>query len=335
MNISRKILIPVFATSLGLSIIGGLTGAVAWYQYNSKVSVSFVGASVADTGVLQIKEGADGSWTRDVKNDKLDPFRPMTFGKTSVDGVPANGWMNPEAGAGNGYYESVEAGTDGTGEMNGWLKAEKGKQYVQFDLYFNAFQTDDTAEAGKGYKPVARNVYLSKYLLRCIDANGNELDDKVAADAMRIQFDIDDNEHLILANDVSTTKLYGPLDLDGSGTADKYHKNPFNVLPTGAQDGNEIVYGVDQETQTTVDIDDYVVVEDKQANNGAQSALFATKGKKDEFTHVVITIWLEGWAMLDSENGRAEWNAFTSAGYDVQVALQFTTGIFRGNDLSN
>ena len=342
MKLNKKLLVPVFATAMGLSVMGGLGGAVAWYQYNSKVTTSFVGTSVADTGVLQIKEGANGAWTRDISRNKLSAIRPITFGYTQTAGeaFPEDGWMNPEAGAGNGYYSPVEAETDGTGEMVGWQKAVKGTDYVQFDLYFNAYQTDETEEENKGYTPVARDVYLSKFLVRCLDTTtGAVLDDKVAANAIRIQFDVasDNNKHILLANDEGTTNLFGQLDLDGSGTADRYHKNPFNVLPSGegVQDGATITYGKKDEVQTFEKLSTYQNVNDSQENPGnGVKPLFKTKGSRTEFTHVVITVWLEGWAMLDSTNGRAEWNPFTSAGYDVQVALQFTTGIFRGSDLS-
>ena len=51
---------------------------------------------------------------------------------------------------------------------------------------------------------------------------------------------------------------------------------------------------------------------------------------------VTVTVWLEGWEALkinatDSSN---VWNPKFSAGTDVQLGLQFDTGIFRGADLN-
>ena len=100
MKINKKVLVPVFATAMGLSVIGGITGAVAWYQYNSKVSTSFVGTSVADTGVLQLgrKElvvddngdavdaDSDGHqdetivWGREFTKGNAEHLIPVTFG---------------------------------------------------------------------------------------------------------------------------------------------------------------------------------------------------------------------------------------------------------------
>ena len=92
MKFNKKVLIPVCATAMGLSAIGGIAGAVAWYQYNSKVSASFVGASVADTGVLQIghKENAnsDISWGRDFyAGDDAAKLVPVTFGALEAGNV--------------------------------------------------------------------------------------------------------------------------------------------------------------------------------------------------------------------------------------------------------
>ena len=66
---NKKIIIPLFSTIAGLSLIGGTSGAVAWYQYNTRVTTSFVGTSVADSGILQIGYKANStspiSWGRD------------------------------------------------------------------------------------------------------------------------------------------------------------------------------------------------------------------------------------------------------------------------------
>ena len=62
MKINKKVLIPLFATAMGLSVIGGVSGAVAWYQYNTKVQASFMGVTTADGGVLQIKKSTDTAW---------------------------------------------------------------------------------------------------------------------------------------------------------------------------------------------------------------------------------------------------------------------------------
>ena len=99
MKINKKILIPVFATAMGLSALGGISGAVAWYQFNTKVEASFVGASVADGGSLLISKDNGTSWDRSIvfadqaANKKL---HPCTFGAMTATGaLPSNAYKHP------------------------------------------------------------------------------------------------------------------------------------------------------------------------------------------------------------------------------------------------
>ena len=121
MKMNKKIIIPLFSTIAGLSLIGGTSGAVAWYQYNTRVTTSFVGTSVADSGVLQIGYKAEGSssiaWGRDnyetgsTNDNKLEP---VTFGALGTgNALPSTAYANPEAG--KGLYSQ-------------WVAATKGKQ---------------------------------------------------------------------------------------------------------------------------------------------------------------------------------------------------------------
>ena len=336
MKISKKVLIPVFASAMGLAVIGGVSGSVAWYQYNSKVTASYIGVSTADTGVLRIREGASGAWGRAVDKGRTgNVLKPTTFNYDEITSLydMEHGWGTPEAGAGNAealnrsgsYYEGQDyvpasGSTAETLGYAGWI--EDNDAYAQFDLYFDAYQTDATNEDDDGYTHVVRSVYLSNYKVECLTA------DKIADEAIRIQLDVYDDsdeiaEQIILSKSGDDTNLYGALDLDGSTTPDNYHKTPFNDVPE-ALDGQPIEYGIHNKVQEVDAISDYA---------SASNALFTTTGEKDSFVHVRITIWLEGWALLNSAT-KAEWNPFETAGCEVQVGLEFTTGIFRDTDLN-
>ena len=81
MKISKKVLIPVFATAMGLSVIGGISGAVAWYQYNTKVTASFMGVTSADGGVLQVSDDNGSTWKRDIDfGSATSKLHPVTYG---------------------------------------------------------------------------------------------------------------------------------------------------------------------------------------------------------------------------------------------------------------
>lgn len=344
MKINKKVLIPVFATAMGLSVIGGVSGAVAWYQYNSKVTASYIGVSTADTGVLRIREGASGSWGRAVDKGDENTLKPVTFDKSATDATKfdvSKAWTTPEAGAGNAealghgsYYEGQDyvpanGTTPETKGYAGWVQAGS-TDFAHFDLYFDAYQTNAN-EDDAGYTHVARPVYLSNYILRSLDENGDVVTTKLAEEALRIQFDIyNDSDvltsQIITGKTAGSTSLCGALDLDGNNSADKYHATPFNDVTTGTSglDGTEIEYGLHGASQTVTALSGY---------NSSSNALFSTSGVEAKPVHVGITIWLEGWALLNSAT-RAEWNPFQTAGCSVQVGLEFTTGEFRGNDLS-
>lgn len=343
MKINKKVLIPVFATALGLSVIGGVGGAVAWYQYNSKVTASYIGVSTADTGVLRISENQGSTWTRAVDKGSNNTLKPVTFEKDASDKFDmSKGWTTPEAGAGNGlglgsYYEGKDyvPASGSAAEQKGyagWIKADS-TAFAQFDLYFDAFQVnpDEATQASEGYKHVARPVFLSNYILRSLDSNDQVITTKFAEEAIRIQFDIynasgEVAQQIITGKAEGTTALNGKLDLDGSGAVDKYHATPFNNVTTGegGLDGQEIEYGIHGANQSVKALGSY---------NSASNALFSTSGDEAKPVHVKISIWLEGWALLNGAE-RAEWNPFEAAGCKVQVGLEFTTGEFRGTDLS-
>ena len=373
MKINKKVLIPLFATAMGLSVVGGISGAVAWYQYNSRVSASFAGASVADTGVLQIGHlekvfdqngdpvdaDSDGHqdeemvWGRDFYDQvNTNHLIPVTFGELVDDDTDANNVLHnclpdvayayPEAGAGEGYTN--------------WVAAEKGKDYVQFDIYFRSYQANASEE--EGFELVARDVFLSDYI--CESVTGG----KVAQDAIRIHLAVEGQDGRLLSlneykddaqNNKEALNLYGNLDLDKNSEADTYHQTLFNQdlgndhNGDPIQDGDLIWYGNYGEIQETNALDD-VKTERADINNrtesmprqgetGYENKILTTS--TSDAVKVTVTIWLEGWELLKTGEDEtshedikaAEWNPYFSAGTDIQVGLQFDTGMFRGSDL--
>lgn len=373
MKTSKKIIIPFFSTVVGLSLAAGIGGAFAWYQYNSQATASFVGSSVADTGVLQIGwKTIDDKGTVDTADDEevmhwgkdfaqtgpKAKLTPVTFGglltddsdpqnvKTNV--LPQQAYAYPEAGAAAGY-------NIGTNTQPGWVAAEKGKQYAQFDVYFRALAPDQTSQGDEneqikaGYSLVERNVYISDYICKSVENN------KVADEALRIHLDIEDGENRLLSKTaVNNLPLSGGLDLDQNGENDKAVITAWRDLESYGVDehgdpiydeGDELVYGIDGQTQST---DGLNVVKQARDENGKMPAQGAAGFNKKILTtstqkpiRVTITIWLEGWELLktgvDSTSGEDVksniWNPQYTDETDVQVGLQFDSGIFRGEDL--
>ena len=345
MKTSKKIIIPFFSTIVGLSLAAGVGGALAWYQYNSQTSASFIGTSVAKTGTLQLGYMVDDDgdsatpavlkWGTDFYRDG-DDLVPVTFGALDETdkslGAKAYAYPTPEAGYQAGYA--------------GWEEAEEGKHYAQFDLYFRALQTDKNAAGDEtngikpGYKLVERDVFLSDYVFECADNT------KVADEALRVHLDVEDGTNRLISKTAHAAaaplNLYGPLDLDGNGEDDVYTKSLFHDIPTGKQAGDTIEYGVKDDTQVTEAISG--LKQERDATTGKMPASTDTNYSKrilrtstTKNIKVTVTIWLEGWEALKvaaDESKDTIWNAKYSAETDVKVGLQFDTGIFRDADLA-
>ena len=365
MKTSKKIIIPFFSTVVGLSLAAGIGGAFAWYQYNSQATASFLGTSVADTGVLQVGwktiddkgtvDTADDEeimhWGRDyVQTGAAAKLTPVTFGQLGANNaLPEKAYAYPEAGCGTGYEGR-------------WAEAEAGKQYAQFDLYLRALVPDaaepgdSTNQISEGYKLAERNVFISDYVCKTVTAN------KDMAAALRIHIAPEGQDARLLSRDAheydpsadpvvdNRLSLYGPLDLDQSGEPDKAIKTAFKDLEDYGkwdddgdpstpevyyQEGETIIYGKQGDKQATEALSDIKQVRLADGTMPTSSDKKILTTSTSGAVKVTVTIWLEGWEFLKksaTENSQ-EWNPKYTADADVQVGLQFDSGIFRGDDL--
>ena len=358
MKVNKKVLIPVLSTAMGLSTIGGIAGAVAWYQYNSKLTASFVGASVADTGILQIgyKESptSDISWGRDFfAGGDAAKLVPVTFGTLKSDGtLSEKAYAYPQSGCGEGYVGHDYTENDKVDhKIDGWIEAEEGKQYYQFEIYLQAYQTVSSKK--EGYKLVERDVYLSDFILKSVEQ------EKEAEEALRVHIDVEGQEKLLLSknahNGTSKLALFDKLDLDRNGENDQYHKSLFNdsLRAYGVDDqgnaihadGEEIIYGEKDKYQETKSLPDFKKSRDADGKMSEEldKRILRTRTDEDNPVKLTITVWLEGWELLntgelDTNDDPIKsniWNPYYSAGTEVQLGLQFDTGKFIEDDLAD
>ena len=311
MKFNKKIAVPFLSTAMGLSLIGGVGGAVAWYQYNSRVTASFIGTSVADTSVLQIGTKASESdpivWGRDVvsgtEND--NKLAPVTFGKLLTNDVlPEKAYAYPEAGKGD--------------YTTGWQVAAVGKEYVQFTVYLRAMVPDATKQ--DGYVQGVKDVYLSEVVLE--DATTG----KSVQDALRVHLGFENNEgtnRLISKTAVSNLALSGKLDLDQDGVDDKTGGYAWEQ----GRD-TDVIYGINGDTQTTLGISDIVQARDTDGympRTANDKLICQTKANGE--TKIVITVWLEGWHQLGATGSESNiWNPNKTAAASVHVGLKFDIG---------
>ena len=350
---NKKIMIPLFATVVGLSVVGGISGAVAWYQYNTRVNASFIGTSVAESGVLQITDDYEDSdsWTRDVYAPNADKMAPVTFGATDTepDGegkvyMKKNSRLPENSGVRGGQaYAYPEAGK---GPYEEWQTVKVGKEYVQQTIYLRALEVDSSASG-----PLVQSseeVYLSNIVLEGVTENKTDI-----GKALRLHLDILNHKTdgtdeyikslLISAEGTTDLKLFGALDLDADGNEDKK-----GGMAWDADKDNPVVYGRNKAYQEAYSIADIKAVKYTQSESEAgtipsgkevgdfkfadatQQALqkIATTPASGAIK-IVATVWLEGWEELPVGTGSdvsSLWDATKTGNTTVHVGMTFDVG---------
>ena len=289
MKISKKVVVSALSTTMAVAFVAALTGTVAWYQFNTRVSTTTIGTNVADTGALQISTD-EINWGRDlITKDLVNPvdpsgieFTPVTFGAMNRDGsIPSQAYMKPEASE-NGYA------TNPGSYAEVYQPAEANKQYIQYTVYIRAQEVNNVSG---GVEQVEKDVFLS-------DITFQDVDGQVAS-GLRAHLAIDtdgngkDDKFLLLSKDgVTDLQLSGVLDLDGNGNADHVGGPEWN-----ANRDNLVIYGNEGEVQNADAASAWKV---NRESNGSIDAV-ANASKKlfttlsDKNVKVKVTLWMEGW----------------------------------------
>ena len=283
MKISKKIIVSALSTTMALGFVAALTGTVAWYQFNTRVSTTLIGTNVADTGVLQISTD-EVNWGRDLITKDLVhheiEMTPVTFGELNADGsLPAQAYMKPEASE-NGVVGAANAGK----YASVYRPATANTDYIQYTVYIQALEANNG-----GMEKVAKDVYFSNITLE--DNMGGTL-----IKGMRIHLSIDDGtstKNLLLAKqEVKDLALSGVLDVDGNQVADQVGGPEWNV-----DRDNIVFYGNNGDRQDAEALDNWVVANRDDLNslnaNIAGKKLFTTSTSGS--VEVTVTLWVEGW----------------------------------------
>ena len=349
---NKKIMIPLFATVMGLSLAGGIGGAVAWYQYNTRVNASFVGLSVAQSGVLQITSNYDDddSWTRDVYAPNADKMAPVTFGATDIEPneegkvyMKKTSRLPDNAGVRGGQaYAYPEAGK---GPYEDWQTVKVGKEYVQQTIYLRALKVDSSANG-----PLSRaseSVYLSNIVLEGATTNKTDI-----GKALRLHLDILNHKTdgtdvhlkslLISANETADLPLFGNLDLDADGSDDTvggmaWTQDKDSVVTYGRSEAYQETYGINQikaEKYTKNDETNHSIPEGKEVGDFKFASDSEELLKRIAITpetgaiKIVATVWLEGWEELSVGNNETStiWDATKTGDATVHVGMTFDVG---------
>ena len=288
MKINKKLLVPVFATAMGLSVMGGIGGAVAWYQYNTKVSASYMGVTTADGGVLQVSSD-DSHWDRDLYfGGEESKLHPVTFGDLGTQLVLGNARKHPHAGV---------------ADPTQWDLATVDEDYYQFSIFVKALKLEDGE-----YKQKAVNVFLDDFVLEAVTENKTDV-----GSALRVHFDVAGGSKYLISPTAITGEecpLFGKLDLDKSGAVDKVGGYQWEE-----NYNQDLIYGNNEKYQVTTGANTLV---------SNQQALFQTSAEAS--VKITITIWLEGWQKIGSgEAASAIWDSTRDSGSTVHFGLKLST----------
>ena len=124
-------IIPAFALLAGASLVGSISGTIAWYQYSTRTNVSYIGTSAGTIGNLQVRL-AGGDWGTQISIQDVEDYllaqgigqkvEPVTPGALAKDGSlfkaswkqsasASTGTVAPDDGEGSegDYYYDTQA----------------------------------------------------------------------------------------------------------------------------------------------------------------------------------------------------------------------------------
>ena len=224
MKVNKKnVIIPTLMLSVGLGLVGSISGTVAWYQYSTRVQAAFLGTSVKGDNVNMELKINNGAWKQSYTTNELaseivsNEMKPVTTGELAKDAeLPATFRRNP-------VYQYAATNT--------WKPAVVNEDYVQFKLSFRVKDIDGSDTVSY----VDKDVYLVDLTIK--DAtNGLDL-----SDAVRVHLATDDTKAL-MAKTATATDVFGALDLNNDGEYDQEEGYEWDTV-------NDLVYGDENKQQ--------------------------------------------------------------------------------------
>ena len=298
---------------MGVSLVGAISGTVAWYQYSTRSTVSFVGTSVATSENLLVSlTGDENDFVNDLSHSAValragnTQLAPITTGAIDEDDdLPAAFKAQP-------IYQKFG--------YDNWLNAN-ASSYVQFTVYIKLNKMNSNGQSVAVEEQ--RKVFLSDLLIQ--NDNNNLVGD--ISDAIRVHLKAE-HENMLLSKTGDDTDVNGKLDLNGDGkldTADAAYSfidyNENNAVAYG--DGVQKAYELDDvkdmagghylgtlnspKAVTFASTEDFEAGVTYYENNGLTQItedLHADSTKtyyvRQEVLPVQVTIWLEGWQKLEA-----------------------------------
>ena len=308
----NKIIIPAAAVAMGIALVGSVSSTLAWYQYSTKAQAAYIGTSVGESEILEIKT-ASGEWKSKLSPTDVNALIAGNVGSNILPISPAaQGNLGSNDALPSSFYNSIETGVEGV-DTYGSRRATN-ENYVQFKLNVR-YRKEAYANTSQTFSYV--NKYLKLIDLTIVDTSSN-------ADlykAVRVHFSTNSKKCLFARDNDSNegtivTNTFGKLDTDNDNDYDKGWVYDW-------ENSNEIVYGVDGSTQTAINA--------KTLSPTNAQLLGEMPASSGDGLEITVTIWLEGWQKLpgvptdnkDEGSVGAIWNPATYVNKQFKVGMRF------------
>lgn len=219
------------------ALVGSISSTIAWYQYSTRVTAVYLGASAGSKGNLKLRIKGSNSWTSDLTyrqvadylaaEDKGQLVTPITSGPMNADDAirtNANGkpvfYQNPDGGV---PVETVDYSNAS------WVLADDS-MYVSIPL-----ELKYESENANGVSYLEKDVYVSNLLIQGDWQNYADPENKKEdiSGAVRVHLssyqsnDQSENHqdtavNRLISKNGGTVLTEGYLDLDGDGDLDEY-----------------------------------------------------------------------------------------------------------------
>ena len=328
MKMNKRIIVSALAVTMGAGLVGSISGTVAWYQYSTRATIQMMGTSIGVDRNLEVAVTAADVDTAPTNNNAYkseigtaDILNALNRQEFEFEPLTTTTAYTKDVALGAIVFKSnpVKYKTN----IGEWITA-KETAYVSYNLWIRA-----TEKNGDG------DINLVEKELGLIDA-------KIANKAVTGKLDISDavrlsletaDDSAVIAN-VSSTDLYGPLDLDNEPGNDKAPR--YSEIEAV---GDDLVYGIDGEAGTTYNLtqtaDKTALYAVEEEGTGANAGKYVVKGGIDlgatpttGAAKIKVTVWLEGWQKLGNP-AAAMWDVTKYAGAQFFVGFQIGSGYAR------
>ena len=310
MKMPKSLVIASLTTLVGASLAGTITSTLAWFQYATTAQVAYTGTTSHCSKLLKISSDGGNNWVSDVVLSD-STFAPITTGEQVKDeALPEHFYAQPDKGQGaysNWSYASADT-------------------YAQYDILVKVNDVSDTSSQ------LQNDVYLTDVTI--MDANNN-LD---LSNAVRVHvattYGSNQHKYFLFAKSVEQTAVGGYLDVDSDGAYDTYGyewDNSRIIYGKVTDDGNG---GFTPALQTSYLPSNSSIIASQTSNGDINTetgtVIGTTSSTSGQYLRVTITIWLEGWALLQhgvSTNVQTSntqiWNSAKYTSKDFHVGLTF------------